>query len=591
MTARVQFRRRARLLRMCATVAAAAAALAACTGVPAASAPETIQPLPRVNQQPAGFTPHEGEAPIQIVHEFLHDNSVDPRQHTAARLYLTAEARNRWTDTTATIISDERVGTYQAAKKQIVVTGRIVGKLDADGIFTPYLQDAGRAKQSDAVFALGIQKVHGQFRISNPRQGLLLTADQFEQSYRPKPLYFFDLSNRYLVPDQRWSALQGVALEEWLVDELANGPSDLLQSAVNSDTMPAQANTRNFIVTAGNPTRIEIPGSAHLEGGARNRLAAQVGTTLNDVLPGETFTITDGGRPVTIPASGSVKFAQSTFGRAQGPEPPTADVYYLRGGQIVDRNGSLLNGRRVNDGSYFFTSVALTRMSPGANLTVAAVANGSQLLVGSQFRGLTKTHVHGDLSRPAWAPGWGEVWIGDGNKIYRVLAAHPERAPLAVQLPAEDVGGGRVVALQLSAEGTRLAVVIEAANGTRRLYVGAVTRTGGKVRVDALNQVSPVGVSVDDVDWIEPLTLVAIGEHHGDARIFSVNVDGSMWSETSVSGLPARPDYVTVSPGQQVWVSVGSGSSATVWEQLNTETWQSPGRIGQTPGTAPQYLE
>lgn len=591
MTGRLRIReRRGRLLRMLATVSAAAAALAACTGVPVASAPETIQPVARANQAPAGFTPRDGEAPRQIVNEFLHDNSVDPRQHTAARLYLTSAARNRWTDTTATIIADERVGTYQAAKKQLVVTGRIVGKLDADGIFTPYLQASGHATQGDAAFVFGIQKVDGQFRISNPR-GLLLTDEQFEQSYRPKPLYFFDLSNRYLVPDQRWSALQGVPLEEWLVGELANGPSDLLQSAVNSDTMPAQANTRNFAVTAGNPSKIEIPGSAHLEGAARNRLAAQVGTTLNDVLPGETFIITDGGRPVTIPASGSTKFAQSTFGRAQGPEPPTADVYYLRGGQIVDRNGSLLNGRRVNDGSYFFTSVALTRMAPGSNLTVAAVADGHQLLVGSQFRGLTKTGVHGDLSRPAWAPGWGEVWIGDGDKIYRVLAAHPTRKPLAVQLPAEEVGGGRIVALQLSAEGTRLAVVIEGANGTRRLYVGAVTRTGGKVRVDALNQVSPVGVSVDDVDWIEPLTLVAIGEHRSDARIFSVNVDGSMWSETSVSGLPARPDFVTVSPGQQVWVSVGSGASATVWEQQNTETWQSPGRIGQTPGTAPQYLE
>ncbi|HET6878387.1 MAG TPA: LpqB family beta-propeller domain-containing protein [Jatrophihabitans sp.] len=590
MTGRPHRRGRGTRLRLLATVCAAAAGLAACTGVPASSAPETIQPVPRVNQQPAGFTPRTGEAPRQIVNDFLHDNSVDPRQHSAARLYLTAAARNRWTDTTATIISDERVGTYQVTKNQVVVTGRIVGKLDADGVYTPYLQAAGGTNQGgQAVFVFGLQRVHGEYRISDPTRGLLLTADQFEQSYRPKPLYFFDLSNRYLVPDQRWSALQGVPLEEWLVGELANGPSDLLQSAVNSDTMPAQANTSHFVVSGGNPTKIEIPGAGQLEGAARNRLAAQVGTTLNDVLPGETFVITDGGRPVPIPASGSPEFAESSFGRAQGPAPPTADVYYLRGGRIV-KDGLPIPGR-VNNGAYFFTSVALTRITPTSPLTVAAVADGHQLLVGSQFGGLVKTAVHGELSRPAWAPGWGEVWIGDGDKIYRVLAAHPDRQPLEVPLPPEDVGAGRVVALQLSAEGTRLAVIIEGANGSRRLYVGAVTRSGGKVRVDTLDQVSPLGVSVDDVDWIEPLALVAIGEHRGDARIFTVNVDGSMWTETSVSGLPARPNYVTVTPGQQVWVSVGSGASSTVWEQENTETWQSPGPVGQTPGTAPQYLE
>jgi hypothetical protein len=138
--------------------------------------------------------------------------------------------------------------------------------------------------------------------------------------------------------------------------------------------------------------------------------------------------------------------------------------------------------------------------------------------------------------------------------------------------------------------GSRIAVVIGTIGGANQLYVGAVIRTAGQVRVDlSAAPISPGGISVDDVAWIEPLSFIAIGNLVGsnDPRIFTANVDGSLWNNSSIGNLPSQPDSVTVEAGDLAWVS----ANGTVWYQSGGRHWTSPGRTGQTFGYAPVYLE
>lgn len=574
---------------------AVAAVLGGCAGVPQSSSPQVVQPIAAAtNVQGPPIQPFPGESARDIVQDFLDANAIDPVKHAAARLFLTPAARNRWNDATATIVSGETVGVFRPKKPQVAVSGRIVGTLDANGIYTPSRQGVGNGG-GRVQFAYGIKKVGGQYRIDQPTKGLVLTVSQFQEAYHRRALYFFDLANRYLVPDVRWTALGGVALDEWLINQLAVGPSpQLLQNAVNNDEVPPQLATAQGFIRTGTPLRVNISGASQLSGADRNRLAAQIGATLNEAAPGELFEITDGNTPVRIPAADSAQFSSTTFQASTEPSTPPAVVYYLRGGHIVDSHGRELPGP-VNNGKFgLLTSLAVGKPSPTSQLSFAAVA-GDRLLVGSESSGFRRTRIHGQLSRPVYVPGLDEVWVGDGTRIYRVdgTAGAPSRTRIS-QVAVPSLGKGRrIVALAISPEGSRVAMVVSSQGGNNQLYVAAIIRTPNQVRLDipgTAAPISPEGVSVSDVAWLENVQLIAVGKLGGSGagRIFTTIVDGSFWSANTTGNLPAnKPDSITAVQDHLVWVS----ASDTVWYQSGNHHWTSPGATGQTSGYAPTYVQ
>lgn len=563
------------------------AVLAGCTGVPSSSAPQTVEPLE--TSAPSGSLPGPpvNAGPRDLVSAFLSANAGDATTHTAARTFLTSAASSRWSGATATIVDDRSVGTYSETKHTLAVYGRVLGTLNADGLYTPSLDAEGEGGPR-VPFQFTLTKVRGQFRISQLRNGLLLTEQEFRASFRQRVLYFYDLAEKYLVPDLRWSALDDrTQVAEWLLTQLVSGPRPDLQSAVSTDTLPAQADARHITVTLGNPTRIEIPGSSQLDAGVRDRLAAQVSQTLLETLSGRSIRITDGGVPVRIPRVLNDQFTASDFDTTTAPPVPDPAVYYLsQGGELRTESGKPLAGPLAAVGG--LVAVALTRSAPpeGA-LLVAAVDSTGRLLVGSEAAGLRPTAVQGQLSRPAFAPGRGEVWIGEGARLLRVTPGAKPRV-LPVPIPAVS-GGGRVVALRLSPEGSRIALVVSGATAqSAQLYVGSIVRGNGQVRVDTLEPISPKGVVVGDVAWLDSQKLFAIGSFAatGEPRIFETGVDGTEWTNLSIGNLALPPDSVTVATAANVWVS----ANGYVWKQ-NGSQWVSPGPTGQTPGRAPVYLD
>ena len=568
-------------------VAAGLVLLAGCTGVPASSAPETIEPLDTGGNSASQPIALCLECPPRdIVGHFLDANAGT---HPTARQYLTPAANNRWSDDTATIIgNDYSTGTYNKQLRTVVVHARVLGTLSARGIYTPSLLGAGEggAKQS---FVFGVAGRAGKYRIDRLQPGLLLTEKHFRDTYRQQVVYFWNKAEDTLVPDVRWSALDGQPLAQWLLAQVVLGPRPELANAVSTDTLPAHLEAGQIKVRPGNPTSIQIPGSRQLDAGVRDRLAAQLSETLLDALFGREITITDGGRPVPIPSLGTDEFNAANFSSVIGPQPPASEIYYLRDGRIHDRAGRVLSGRIAI--SPFLNSFAVSRVTEGTPMLIAGVTgsgSSARLMVGTRSDGLRRTSVHGSLSRPAFVPGRNEVWIGAGSAIYRVTVGSGSPRPVQVPIPAVS-GGGQVVALRLSPEGMRVAIVVAGADGSRQLYIGSIVRGGGQVRVDTLDPISPQGVVVNDVAWLDSFKLFAIGylARSQDARIFETGVDGTDWTNEPIGGnLPAPPDSVTAATSSSVWVS----ANGYVWNQSGS-TWVSPGPAGQTPGTAPVYLE
>jgi hypothetical protein len=579
--------------RLAGVLAILAFGLASCTGVPSSSAPQTIEALDTGGASNTPVPPPDlsGLGARDIVDRFIHATATSTGNPALARAFLTPEAAAQWpgsgpTATTATIIANDYTVSTENRNHTVTVSGRVLGTLSADGIYTPSLQGDGQGG-AKVPFVFSIARFDSQFRIAKPPTGLLLTDDDFRDAYRQQQVYFYDLTGKTLVPDVRWTSLvDKQQLAEWLLAEIVNGPRSELQGALSADTMPAESDPRQIRVTLGAPTKIEIPGADLLPSDTRNQLAAQLSETLLETLAGGDITITDGGRPVRIPIVGGTVFAASDFASAIGPRPIVAEVYYLDGsGRIRDDAGKPLTGI---DGSLAFSSFALGRAAPGEPLLVAGVTgtgSAARLSVGTAGRGgLHPAHLAGPLTRPAFVPGRSEVWIGSGGRLYRVLAdapagSRPERVPLP--------GNGQILALRFSPEGSRIAIVIAGGDGRARLYVGSVVRAAGPPRIDKLQPISPHGVVVKDVAWLDPLKLFAIGwlAASQDSRTFETGVDGTDWTN-STTGLPSPPDAVAAATAASVWASAGG----FVWKQSGT-SWVSPGTTGQTPGTAPIYVE
>ena len=579
-----------RWVRAALVVAFLAGGAAGCTGVPGSSHPDTVQHLGGTQPSQLVAPPPLNADPRSLVQAFLSANAVDAANGGSAGQYLTPAARRTWSDTTITVLNDYQV--TSPVGNTVTVTGNQVATIDADGIYTPDLNGSGGGGESVS-FTFTLRKVNGQYRIDRLRNGLVLSFDAFQTYFTQRTLYFYDANEHYLVPDVRYSALgDAQLLARWLVDQLIKGPQKGLQNAELNVEWPPQATEGRVIPKVGGVTTVEVPGSGRWPTGNLNRLAAQLASTLDQAEPSGLFTITDSGKPVTIPAIGGAQFSAAEFSSTLGPQSQLADatVYYLHAGGIVDGRGRPLTGD-LGSGHYALTSVALARLATSPNLyvagTTAAPGNESRLLVGSDIAGLKQTAVVGALTRPTWVPGMDEVWIGSAAQLYRVSSAGHVAKVAVAGLPP----GGQIEAVRMSPDGSRVALVIAGKSGpTSQVYVGTVDRGSGQVSVDALTPISPVGVHIDDVAWNDTRKLFLVGSlPSGDARIIEVRVDGSLWTASSAPQLPGVPDTITVAENQPAWVSVG-GVDGSVWEQSGG-SWISPNDPGQTVGTSPVYLE
>jgi hypothetical protein len=559
--------------------------LASCTTVPSSSNPQVIRSVP--GGQPPGpvdIAPPAGADARTIVSGFLDANAADDPNHNAARSFLTPEEKNRWLDaTTITVIDRPEIGNVVDGK--VTVTGREIGSVDSTGVYTPALRGDGTGTGGSPVsLSFGMQRVKGEWRIDALQPGVLISQVQFQQ-YQQRVLYFFDVSEEHLVPDPRYTQLSDPHdLAVWLLAGLARGPRGGLQTG-----LPNQADPKRVQIDFaddGSLTKVEIPGANQLDTRNRDRLGAQVARTLAQVSGVADIEMTDGGRPVSIPAVDGYTFNAAAFDDQFVVTPPGSGLYYLRDGGVFSAGGRRLPGR-TGTGAYGLSAVALRARAGTSDLQVAALRGTGKLRyldVGTSAQ-LYATRLHGELSRPAWAPDVAEAWVGDGPNLYRVTPTG------ALQIVAVDVAGGKaggtISAVRLSPEGSRAALVLKASDGTSQLYVGSVVRGSSDVRVANLAPISPQGIAVKDVAWNDQLKLFAIGTNRttGAWGLYEVQCDGSLWTLRSNSGLPQSPDSLTVAAGSVAVVSAGG----TVWRQ-QAGSWESL-VADETRGTSPIYVE
>jgi hypothetical protein len=560
-------------------LAALTVTLTACAGVPERSAPEKVRAIGGSTATPVPApAPQPGADPRAIVLGFLAANVSSLPDHNAAKGFLTPEARNTWLDSPVTVVDAYQVKLPDPFTHVVTVTANQVGKIDQNGIYRTVQQADSGIQRS-----FGMKRLNGQWRIDKLSPGLVIQLSDFG-AYRMHPLYYFDLIQKHLVPDPRYTPLSDQSLATWLLDQLLSQPRPELQLAVLS--IPNAVNAKNATVTVDATSQVyvvELPGSSRLDPNSRRRLATQVAFTFSNAL----ITITDNRRPVSIPGI-TGPFSETDFQSASGVFHDRPAYYVTDAGVVADQTGKVLDGL-LGHRSYGLTSISLAGDPAASDLRAAGVAGSSgrsTLLIGSRKAGLHAVRLPaGPMSRPAWAPGLSEVWLGYGTTLLRVPTSG---TPSQVTITGRGNLTGPITSVRFSPDGTRIALVIGGAARVAQCVIGTVERNASNVRIDNLVPVTPSDLTVTDAAWNDGTTLYVTGSEASGYGVWSVQSDGSGFSKRPAGNFPATPESIAAASGELPWVSSGG---AVFIQRSNA--WTSPfGGIDATVrGRSPIYLE
>jgi Lipoprotein LpqB beta-propeller domain/Sporulation and spore germination len=555
-------------------------ALSACSTVPTSSptvriTQAAVRPSEHVGIEP--LSPERGATPEEIVRGFIDAAASSVPGHPVARQHLAPGPARTWSDEAGiTVISpDYAIVTTDAGTVQ--VTANLVGSVDARGVF---------AVAAPGVFTreFTLKQVNGQWRITDPPDGLVILQPDFERLYDARNAYFLDPTGQRVVPDPRY-LITGEAQPTVLVERLLNGPSAGLAAGVRNPL--TGVTLRRTVAVSGQSAIVDLTGLGTDPAPVLSEVCAQLVWTLAQVRI-RTVEILVDGEPVRIDGVPAQQTVDDWASFDPDALPVDAVGHYLAGGALHTVTKGAPTPGPAGTGGYGLSSAAVwadARTGALAFLAGVRVADGRASLLAGPYGGDLAEVLSGSaLTVPTVAATRAEAWVvRDGAEVVRVPSGGSPQAVNAATLP----GLGRTMALKLSPDGVRAAVVVDGPEGPT-LYVGTVVRAeDGGVALRDLRQVAPSLSRVVDVTWRDSGELLVLAGDAGQDRIvpYEVGVDG--WGLTSVptSGLPSQPTSIGAAPSRQPLVSAGG----TIW-QLAGGTWVTLVRGAEPlPGTEPFY--
>ena len=540
-------------------VAIMAVAVSACAGIPSSGPVTKVADDGGLGQSavryaPAG--PQPGASPEQIVRGYLDAMLAFPQSTRTASTFLTVKAADSWAPSSQVRVYSQPEVSQPQAPAGSGDTGELVpgtvtvrlgfaedAQLDRQGRYT-------RVAAPSAV-AYTLEQVDGEWRITDPQDGLLVNEKFFADYFRSFDLYFFDRPGRRLVPDPVY-LVAGDQLATNLMTSLAGGPSAAAREAMRTYVPERTVLRPSVPVSARGVADVEFTDDfADLGRSSRDRLSAQVVWTLRQVPDVEGVQVLGGTTALT--AGGDDTQPVQAWG-GFGPSTARGRAYAVVANQVVE----------VDDGEPRPISGSWGKDARGAQQVAVAESGVAAVLPGGAAVRLTSREGTGartvrgsDFIAPDWDPD-GRLWLVDrpaGGTRVRVTTGS-EQATLDVG----TVAGLDVTDFHLSPDGTRYALVATD-GGVGRLYVGRVLRDVTD-QVRGLGAPSPVFTTAQApraASWASTTELAFLGDSEAGAQIYLVSIDGSeTTSQVSRSG-SLLPDV-----GADA-LAIGAGRSQVVY--------------------------
>ena len=490
--------------------------------------------------------PPPGASPSLIVEGFLHAMATYQPDYGAARKYLTTQAAAVWRPESGVQVYADT--SPSVGERAATLAAPLVGRLDPHGTYTT-VDGAVRVD-------FGLVREAGQWRVSTPPEGLLISAYLFANSYVPVNLYFLDPTGTTLVPDLVFQprSLRGLSAA---ANGLVRGPSNWLAPAVTT-AFPAGSHFvdgRVVVDTAGVAAVNLDAGLRSLDAGQRARLAAQLVWTLSGFEGVTGIRINAGGEPLVVTQADASGLISRSAMAAWAPIHPQLSTQLF----VATRTGlaRIVDGTRQTSAEAVpgplgrlsdINGLALSRDGQQAAVTLS----GGSLLFGQVGDAEpTGLDTGGAVVRPQFDR-FDALWtFTKGPKSEARYWVSGKL--LSTSSPATS--DASVVAFKIAPDGVRVAIVA-VTGGRQVLGMARIVRGNRQVRIEGwqpLLSPAPGQPQPIDVGWAtDSILLVARTDAAGSGSIVRLDAAGSQSQEIGPSDL-GHPAGLAVSPGSPAY--------------------------------------
>ncbi|WP_111718502.1 GerMN domain-containing protein [Homoserinimonas sp. OAct 916] len=511
-----------RRLRFAVLIAVSALVVSGCAAIPTEGPVRAGAPIEVDEDLPLDFVPSQpgqGASQREILLGFI-DAALSPQgEFKTAREFLTPALAQRWKPLANVTIYQGALQADQAGSQAMAVSLVPQAEINATGEY------AQVAAEAPIELHFEFTKVADEWRISAAADGILLERLYFDQVFSPYPLYFFDPSYTYLVPDLRWFPARA-APSTRIVKTLLLGPAPWLaeQNAVVTAFPPGTALTADAVPVTDREAQVDLNSEAlGADELTWQRMQLQLTRSLGiSSISSVAISVNSNDREtpeisITDPRVDGRVFAKrlGEFGYLSINQQKVTEVPGISTKLDAVQPRALTLGSGAHSAAVLGTD-GVYRVEDSA--AAAVLVDGRQRLIGP-----TMDPFDFIWSVPASSPGELIAFGADGG-------AHPVKTTW----PEES----SIVSLDVSREGTRILALLSD-NGVPRLVVAAIIRGDGQVPVSLGEPVTLATAGGEPVDaaWVDQLTVISMTRTPaGEDLLVSQQVGGPSVSRGKVTG-------------------------------------------------------
>ncbi len=447
--------------------------------------------------------PVNGQTQVEVINSFLNAATGPQNDYQTARDFLAPAFRAKWSPNDQVLIQQGSLTLTSLPNNTAAVSINVAATVDADGHYQANAQPVTR------ILDFKLVQVHGQWRISEAPNAIVLIRPVFDVIFHSYSVYFFDHSYNYLVPDLRWFPSRASTATR-LVTALLAGPSPWLAGAVET-TMPLDTKLAIDAVTVEKGTaQVSLNAAALLASqSSKQFFLAQLQSTLMQLPTVTKVQILIDRTPQKISSYQPASIGSSTF----------APVALIGGNleQMSSPSGSQLTGSRQAIALVGANEFALT--ADEKTLALRSSRGIYRVRLGQLSPNPTLVDSRADLLAPQFDRR-GMLWsvTKAGSAAIQVLPSNGN----ALWLTVPWLKDYKIRDFSLSAEGARVALLITNKKLGTRVVVASVIRdkTG-----------MPIGLGLPHTESAGVGTPVSI-EWSGETQILILVAQAS---STSVS--------------------------------------------------------
>lgn len=469
--------------------------LAGCVAIPTSGAVQMAPidaDLDDVPQIALPERPQAGQSMAEILQGFIRAGRGPQNDYEVAKDFLAPDA-DGWSGTARVLISTSAIAPVQVDEDTMSLTLVVTAEVDATG---RYLTSA-----STQTLSYDFTTVDGEFRIAAAAPGTVLSPNGFSVAFDEYPLYFFDPSFDYLVPDLRWFPSTRRAAER-IVTELLAGPAPWLGPGVLFSAFPeGTTGTADYVAPE---VGVDLSAAVRAESAqTQRRMLQQLERSLS-----------------TLPNVTAVEVTAGDLSLAPAPEGTGPEFRYSVSDLIGGVEGRF--GELAPEGSLIPIASIGTR-ADSLQPQQATLARDRQSVAVLGPGGVSVVGVSGSPVLIDARPGLVAPTIDPHGYVWSVPAGNPRGLQavgadgLARQIPL-DVGG-QVVAIELARDGARLMVALSTPSGPRLLVAGVLRGADLAPVAVGASFALPVDGPIIDVAWVDEVRVAVLHATEGGATV------------------------------------------------------------------------